>query len=229
MVNPVYIPSTADIAAGQVVLTLTVQQNGCPDESDDMILTIVPQVTANAGLDLTTCQDESGIITGATVTPNTTFLWTVITGAGTLQNDTDINPVYQPSAGETGEVVLRLTVDPLQINGIDCGNPATDDVSIFIEPLPTVSAGSDAVICEDETYTFDNTVSATNFNGLTWSSQGDGTFDDNATLQPTYFPGPNDRANGGVILQLEASSNAPCTSNPSDVMFLEITRQFSFC
>jgi hypothetical protein len=225
MVNPVYIPSTADIAAGQVVLTLTVQQNGCPDESDDMILTIVPQVTANAGLDLTTCQDESGIITGATVTPNTTFLWTVITGAGTLQNDTDINPVYQPSAGETGEVVLRLTVDPLQINGVDCGNPSTDDVSIFIEPLPTVSAGSDAIICENETYTFDNTVSATDFNGLTWSSQGDGTFDDNATLQPTYFPGPNDRANGGVILQLEASSNAPCTSTPSDVMFLEITRQ----
>ena len=225
MVNPVYTPSTADIAAGQVVLTLTVQQNGCPDESDDMILTIVPQVTANAGLDLTTCQDESGIIIGATVTPNTTFLWTVITGAGTLQNDTDINPVYQPSAGETGEVVLRLTVDPLQINGVDCGNPSTDDVSIFIEPLPTVSAGSDAIICEDETYTFDNTVSATDFNGLTWSSQGDGTFDDNATLQPTYFPGPNDRANGGVILQLEASSNAPCTSTPSDVMFLEITRQ----
>jgi len=225
MVNPVYTPSTADISAGQVVLTLTVQQNGCPDESDDMILVIVPQVTANAGLDLTTCQDESGIITGATVTPNTTFLWTVISGAGTLQNDTDINPVYQPSAGETGEVVLRLTVNPLQINGVDCGNPATDDVSIFIEPLPTVSAGSDAVICENETYTFDNTVTATDFNGLTWSSQGDGTFDDNATLQPTYFPGPNDRANGGVILQLEASSNAPCTSNPSDVMFLEITRQ----
>ena len=224
-VNPVYTPSTADIAAGQVVLTLTVQQNGCPDESDDMILTIVPQVTANAGLDLTTCQDESGIITGASVTPNTTFLWTVITGGGTLQNDTDINPVYQPSAGEIGEVVLRLTVDPLQINGVDCGNPAIDDVSIFIEPLPTVSAGSDAVICENETYTFDNTVSATNFNGLTWSSLGDGTFDDNATLKPTYFPGPNDRANGGVILQLEASSNAPCTSNPSDVMFLEITRQ----
>ena len=224
-VNPVYTPSTADIAAGQVVLTLTVQQNGCPDESDDMILTIVPQVTANAGLDLTTCQDESGIITGASVTPNTTFLWTVITGGGTLQNDTDINPVYQPSAGEIGEVVLRLTVDPLQINGVDCGNPAIDDVSIFIEPLPTVSAGGDAVICENETYTFDNTVSATNFNGLTWSSLGDGTFDDNATLKPTYFPGPNDRANGGVILQLEASSNAPCTSNPSDVMFLEITRQ----
>ena len=224
-VNPIYTPSTADITAGQVVLTLTVQQNGCPDESDDMILTIVPQVTANAGLDLTTCQDESGIITGATVTPNTAFLWTVITGGGTLQNDTDINPVYQPSAGEIGEVVLRLTVDPLKINGVDCGNPATDDVSIFIEPLPTVSAGSDAVICENETYTFDNTVSATDFNGLTWSSLGDGTFDDNATLKPTYFPGPNDRANGGVILQLEASSNAPCTSNPSDVMFLEITRQ----
>ena len=50
-----------------------------------MILTIVPQVTANAGLDLTTCQDESGIITGASVTPNTTFLWTVITGGGTFK------------------------------------------------------------------------------------------------------------------------------------------------
>ena len=225
MINPVYTPSTADIAAGQVVLTLTVEQNGCPDESDEMILSIVPQVTANAGLDLTTCQDDSGIVTGASVTPNTTFLWTVISGAGTLQNDTDINPVYQPSAGETGEVVLRLTVDPLQINGVDCGNPATDNVSIFIEPLPTVSAGSDAVICEGQTYTFDNSVSEANSNGLTWSSQGDGTFDDNATLKPTYFPGPNDRLNGGVILQLQASSNAPCTSTVSDVMFLEITRQ----
>ena len=225
MVNPVYTPSTADISAGQVVLTLTVEQNGCPDESDEMILTIVPQVSANAGLDLSICQDDSGIIAGASVTPNTTFIWTVISGAGTLQNETDINPVYQPSAGETGEIVLRLTVDPLQIGGVDCGNPSTDDVSIFIEPLPIVSAGSDIVICEDETYTFDNTVSATDFNSLTWSTQGDGSFDDNNALKPTYFPGPNDKANGGVILQLEASSNAPCTSTASDVMFLEITRK----
>jgi hypothetical protein len=225
MVNPVYTPSTADIAAGQVVLTLTVEQNGCPDETDTMVLNIVPQVTADAGLDLSVCQDENGIITGASVTTGATFIWSVISGAGALQNDTDINPVYQPAGGETGEVVLRLTVSPLEINGVDCENPAVDDVSIFLEPLPIVEAGDDDIICQGENYTFGNSVTVSNENALTWSSLGDGTFSDVNLLKPTYFPGPIDRANGGVVLRLDASSNAPCTEVIGDVMFLEITRQ----
>ena len=137
--------------------------------------------------------------------------------SGTLQNESDINPIYQPSPGETGEVRLRLTVNPLQVDGDDCGLAATDDVSIFYEPLPIIEAGPNVTICQPQddnavlSYEFQPTdVSATNENVLTWSTNGTGTFSDLNILTPTYFPSNQDIVNGVVQLTLSSSSNALC-------------------
>ncbi len=55
--KPVYTPSLGDISSGFVRLTMTLQQDGCATVSEDMELTIVAEATANAGTDLTVCQE----------------------------------------------------------------------------------------------------------------------------------------------------------------------------
>ena len=232
ILNPIYIPSDGDIANNEVVLTMTVTQNGCQLNPDSKILSFVSTATANAGPDLNECENEDAIFTQASVPVGHNFSWQIIQGSGTLQNESDINPIYQPSNGESGEVILRLTVNPIQVDGADCGLAATDDVSIFYEQLPIIEAGPNVTICQPQddnavlSYEFQSTdVSATNENVLTWSTNGTGTFSDLNILTPTYFPSNQDIVNGVVQLTLSSSSNAPCNQTVSDVMVLEITRK----
>ena len=232
ILNPIYIPSDGDIANNEVVLTMTVTQNGCQLNPDSKILSFVSTATANAGPDLNECENEDAIFTQASVPVGHNFSWQIIQGSGTLQNESDINPIYQPSNGESGEVILRLTVNPIQVDGADCGLAATDDVSIFYEQLPIIEAGPNVTICQPQddnavlSYEFQSTdVSATNENVLTWSTNGTGTFSDLNILTPTYFPSNQDIVNGVVQLTLSSSSNAPCNDTVSDVMVLEITRK----
>ena len=46
-------------------------------------------------------------------------------------------------------------------------------------------------------------ASATNYNLVTWSTSGDGTFSNTNILNPVYTPGVNDIANGTVDLHLQ--------------------------
>ena len=130
--------------------------------------------------------------------------------------------------------IASLTVSP---SSFDCSNLglnmvtliATDangnidscsaTVTVNDPNTPTANAGSNDVICADGTYTLSGSVggSATT---LTWTTSGDGSFDDNTLAGATYTPGPNDITNGTVDLTI-TSNLAPC-SDASATMTLTI-------
>ncbi|MGM0582838.1 MAG: hypothetical protein ACQETL_19335, partial [Bacteroidota bacterium] len=95
---------------------------------------------------------------------------------------------------------------------------------VNVTDAPTAEAGDDATVCEgdDLDLSASGTVNATNFSSLSWSSSGDGTFDDNTILEPVYTPGANDIANESVVLTLQANGNGVCDS-VTDNMTLTIT------
>lgn len=224
--KPVYTPSLGDISSGFVRLTMTLQQDGCATVSEDMELTIVAEATANAGTDLTVCQGEQAIIGSASATNNSSVLWEVLSGSGTLQNETTIAPTYVPTPNEIGTVTLRLTAQPNTDGVNNCGPPATDTMTITIVAKPTASAGPDQTICEGDNFPLvDPNITATNYNLLVWSAPGgDGSFSDINSLNPTYIPGTNDRLSGQVTLRLEALPNSPCATSATSEMLLSITR-----
>ena len=83
--------------------------------------------------------------------------------------------------------------------------------------MPTVNAGDDAIICNNETY---NTEAiAENYNSLEWTTSGDGTFDDANIIDPVYAPGTYDIEAGTSTLTLTAYGNNGDVSNS---MVLEI-------
>lgn len=79
---------------------------------------------------------------------------------------------------------------------------------ICFPPLHTVIAyaGDDKVVCGDLPIILDNAY-AYDYETVQWSSEGDGTFDDNASVNPVYTPGSQDLANGSVTLTLSAFGN----------------------
>jgi len=220
ILNPTYIPSVADITSGSIVLTLTAYHPPCTSVSNSMVLTIISNPVANAGTDGNICEESSYTVFDATSLHASSVLWTTA-GTGNLQNPTSLSPTYTPSAADVaaGSVSLTMTAyaaTPCLVNDMD-------NMTIFLTPLPTASAGADATICEGDNHTIAGS-SATNYSSLNWTTNGDGTFAGGTGLLPTYTPGSNDRLIGTVTLTLTSYATSPCSINALDQMILTITR-----
>ncbi|MCD4679843.1 MAG: hypothetical protein K8S00_05595 [Bacteroidales bacterium] len=210
--NPLYTPGPNDIAGGSVFLTLVAYGN-CGYDSDSMVLTINGLPTADAGMDAGICVGQTHSLNG-NATNYLSVLWTR-SGDGIFMNSTSLNAIYIPGPNDRIAGTVTLT---LNVTGIaPCGN-TTDDMILTISAAATADAGTDATICEDDTYTLSG--SATNYSSVSWTG-GDGSFDNNTLLNATYSPGANDIATGTVTLTITALSITTC-GNATDDMTLTI-------
>ncbi len=88
LVNATYTPSAADVLNGSVILTMTVTSAApCVGDADQMVLTINPQATVNAGVDATICEGSAYTLSTAVATDATSLLWTT-SGTGTFDDAT---------------------------------------------------------------------------------------------------------------------------------------------
>ncbi len=85
----------------------------------------------------------------------------------------------------------------------------SDTLSVGVLQPPAVSAGSDTSCC--------HYIGRIALRGLAsdvistiWTTTGDGTFGDAASLNTTYFPGFNDKTKGAVSLYLAGTPQPPC-------------------
>ena len=169
-------------------------------------LTIIRNVTADAGSDAGICETNTHTLSG-TVAHTNSFVWTT-SGDGTFNNPNALAPVYTPGNSDkaTGLVTLPLTA---QQNAPCVGTPC-DAMQLTIQRNVIAIAGSNATICETQTHQL-ATASASNYGSLLWSTSGDGTFSSTAILKPTYTPGVADKTNGSVVLTLLATAISPCS------------------
>ncbi len=218
-VNPVYIPGTADIDAGWVTLTLTATGEGvCPEDSDEMILTITGAPIAIAGPDAGVCEGESYQLTGTFAENYSEINWSS-SGTGAFNAPHALDPTYAPSAGDISSGTVTLTLTATGIG--TCGN-ADDAMILTIWPSATAFAGGDDGICGDEAYALVNS-DATNYTTINWSSSGTGSFDAPHALHPTYTPSADDISSGEVTLTLTAWGEGEGCPPATSSMLLSIT------
>lgn len=212
--NANFTPSTADTTAGSVTLTLTSTDNGnCNAVSDDVIISITPSPTVNAGIDDTVCADSPTSALNGSVTVATGGLWTGGTGVFT-PNRTSLSTSYVASAGEISAGTVTLT-----LNSTDNGNCAmvSDDITIVISPAPTVNAGPDAEVCGNvSTVNLNGTV--TNATGGAWTTNGTGSFMDPNVIDAVYNPSTADTTAGSVTLTLTTTGNGVCAAHSDQVV-----------
>jgi hypothetical protein len=216
-----YCPGPGDLAGdGCVTLVLI----GYPLEPctmyelDKVVVCFDKAPMVNAGPDMTICEDATAQLNGSSA--NVCGLqWVTFDGTGSFSNENIVNPIYEPSAQDfiSGTVHLILIGAPCGT----CTEPAIDTMALTIQRLPVIDAGDDEVtICENGSYTSIATI--TNYSGLLWTTTGDGTFDDDTFIWATYTPGPNDKANGVVIITLTAAAVEPCLASASADIIIHI-------
>ncbi|MGB1316924.1 MAG: hypothetical protein ACPG5W_01890, partial [Flavobacteriales bacterium] len=151
---------------GSSTTTFTVtgtDANGCVD-TDDITVTVNALPIVDAGQDEAIC---IGFTVQLGATGATSYSWDSPTN---LDNGTIPNPTFSGTTTET------LTVTGTDANG--CVN--TDDVTITVNPLPAVDAGSDVAICIGSTTQL-NASGATNY---VWNPATD--LDDANISNPTF-------------------------------------------
>jgi hypothetical protein len=74
----------------------------------------------------------------------------------------------------------------------------------------TVSAGSNQTVCAGKEVALNGQVTGS-YDGVKWTTSGDGLFANDTALSTTYTPGSGDKASGSVMLTLTAASTVmPC-------------------
>lgn len=214
--NAVYTPGPGDISAGFVLLNLTSSdpEGPCNPVNDQIRITINTQPLVNAGPDQIICAGSNVTLAGSLGGSATTGTWSG--GSGSFSpNAASMNAVYTPAPAEvsSGSVILTLTTnDPAGV----C-TAVSDQVTIIINQLPTVSAGQNQTICSNNAAALSGTIGGS-ASSATWSG-GTGTFSPGANaLNAIYTPGLAERNGGTVTLTLTTNDpEGPCGRASSSV------------
>ncbi len=162
--NPVACPTTTT--------TYYVNVNNSPAclSQDSLTVTINPIPVITTNNDTAVCD---GVCVQLNTTGGTNYLWTPNTG---LSNDTIANPIACP-----------LTTTTYIVTGIDAnGCSSSDTVTISINPLPVVDAGTDQGICVVGSVVIGGTP--TGPTGATYAWTPAGTLNNPALANPTASP-----------------------------------------
>jgi hypothetical protein len=128
--------------------------------------------------------------------------------------------------GNYGNVSINFGAaapNPVTITGANLGSCSATStaITITVNAAPTANAGGNQSICAGNTFTLSGT-SAANNTGVSWSTNGTGSFTNGSTLTPIYTPSAADITAGTVTLTLTATGNSPCT-NATNNMTLSFT------
>jgi hypothetical protein len=155
----------------------------CPWTSATTQITVNAGATVNAGPDQYICVGSQVNLSGSFTSPATSAQW--VGGTGTFApGRNNLNPTYTPSATEMSldSIVLTLATN----NPPGACDSVTDQMVIYLKPLPEVTFNADITLCSPDTLQVEHqsslapeatnyTWNITNTTGLTFNSGTSGT------------------------------------------------------
>lgn len=218
ILDPLYLPGPADIAGGQVKLSLIAQAaDPCSDDYvDNMYVIMAKDPKPDAGADGETCGSNAYQLAGS-AEDNEGIMWST-SGDGSFDDAAALEAKYTPGSTDVSNGTVTLSLTAIAIP--PCPSDSTDQMILTIQDLPNINAGDDGAACENTAYTLNGVVD--NPVSVEWSTSGDGTFGNNAQLSTTYTPGTADAQAGEAILILTATFSGGCEMGYDD-MLLDIS------
>ena len=206
------------------VFTVTVTVNPEPFLADDLDDTVCSG--SDIGLVLSVGEGSAAADSFDLVAINPRGLTVDTSSTIGLITANDLSSDSYTNNGENSDSVTYM-IAPISADG--CRGD-TVSVTITVDPEVTVDAGEDETICSTAEVALSGaTISGAGVSEGTWSTDGDGSFVDNADSgdstfagATTYIPGPNDRAGGEVVLTLTSDDPEGACGTAEDSMTITI-------
>ena len=204
------------VTQGEHTFTWAYEKNASGSNGDDHawideILFPVRHIdfACNAGADQDICQVPAQL--DAVVFGYASLLWTT-DGDGSFNQDDILNPVYTPGEQDLVNKVVTLSLTATN----EAGETLNDNVVVNFHEAASIEMDETGEICEGDTFEVDALVSETG--SVSWTTDGDGTFDRPDNVNANYTPGEQDKANGSVTLTLSANSLYGCGDAVHDLV-----------
>ena len=202
--------SYVNSSVGVYNLILTANGNGgCLPVKDTIVASIIPKPNPGTSVNTSLCTDNGPFDLFSLLTGHDPGgVWSITAGTGSL-----VGSIFTPPA-LNGNTSFKYVVD----NGF-CKDSVSLNITLNLPP--TINPGNNFTICESGTETLVESVS--NYVGLTWSTDGSGSFSpSNSSLNPTFIPS----GFGSETLTLTVTGAGAC-SNSSASIVATINQQFS--
>lgn len=217
--SPRYMPTDAEIDAGEVTFYITASGDEyCPEYTDSVKVEIfpAPEADANFGVDsdtLFSCAPDGSVQLNGWVayldTPAINNMGYWLGGGGNFNpSNAHMDAVYTPTNNElnSGSIVLtlhshiRFTCDKV-----------TDEVVLVFRDIPELDVDEVQDLCTNvDSYQID--ASVTDDADVLWTSSGSGQFSPkNDTITPVYNFSEQDILDGSVTLYVEVDDPTLCT------------------
>ncbi len=161
-----------------------------------------------AGPDTIVCTNQEALNISFGTAPfiYKSLLWTT-SGDGSFENEDEIQTKYYPGTEDLEEKSVVIYLEVVRSEFI-----LKDSFLLTILDGPQVYAGKDTTVFNDAHIELSD-ASAAFYDQVNWFSDGDGSFNSDTVVNPTYIPGSSDIENGSVILVMEATSECGLTSD----------------
>ncbi|MGK7392452.1 MAG: PKD-like domain-containing protein, partial [Candidatus Cyclobacteriaceae bacterium M2_1C_046] len=220
--------STTDANVGTVTYRITPTANNCDGPTTDIVVTVNPVATVDAGADFQVCEPTSFTVSGLIGGAATSGTWTIINGNGSVSTSSSsgatVSATYTVDAADIDNTVtLRLTTnDPDNVGG-----PCTevfDDLTISVNRQAIVTAPADYFVCEPENIELTGTIGGGATSGAWSVINGNGSLTvssiTGSTITATYKPDTSD-INNTLTFRLSTNDpdadNGPCTVEYEDI------------
>jgi hypothetical protein len=201
--------TTASVSGiGTVTIRFTVTSNATPScgtDEDDLVLTVNPNPTANAGDDQAACQTKPSGPTVFNISGsgmNGTGVWSKFASTGTADvSFGNVNDAATTaSVSGVGTVTIRYTV-----TSANCGT-ATDDADLTVNPNPVISCSATPTLIDIKSAAHNSQLNVdlsanadtdpTHYT-YAWTEDGAGSFNFSDIKNPVYTAGVSD---GGQVI-----------------------------
>ncbi|MDD2792145.1 MAG: gliding motility-associated C-terminal domain-containing protein [Sediminibacterium sp.] len=119
---------------------------GCSGAMATFDIVINPRAIANAGVDQLVCAGTTVDLTGVVSGSASSGSWSLVSGGGSITNQSQLNTQYAPAGGVT-QAILQLTTNDPDVAG-PCA-VATDQVIVSFNPLPASPQVNSPAICSN--------------------------------------------------------------------------------
>lgn len=140
---------------------------------------------------------------------------------------TNANTPIATSTSQVGSFTAPVVTTPTtykiryRVRENCCGWSRPYYTTVTVNPPPSLGTLSDNYVCQGSTFSITG-LTGSNYNTLTWTTSGDGTFNNTGILNPVYTHGPNDVTNGNVTLTATVTPLAGCSGNLTASMTLNV-------
>ena len=166
--------------------------------------------SCNAGANQNICLEEEAHLQAESIGYES-LLWTT-NGDGSFDHNDILNPIYTPGQQDLENKTVTLTLTATN----EAGETLSDNVIVNFHEAASIEMETEGEICEGESINLSAITHEAGF--TTWSTNGDGSFSNLASIETIYTPGEQDIANGSVTLTLTTISPYGCGDASQDFL-----------